>query len=369
MSVGSAQVPDGDRSLQELAAAEQRNRALLDAIPDNMFRISLDGTYVDFHSNQPVSLTLPPELIVGANVADHMPPADAALRLAAIKRVVESGQGESFELQVVSRTGEVVDQEVRMEKSGEREVLAITRDITGRKRAERTLLQQREELRRSRARIVEAEALERRRLERNLHDGAQARLVALSLALKLAQSQLTTDPEAAAALLTDASSELALALRELRDLARGLHPAMLADRGLEPALDALAERSPLPVTVRTRPDRRLPEPVEAAVYYIVAEALTNVAKYAQASHATVGVLRRDEEVEVEIVDDGIGGADPSRGSGLRGLADRVEVLDGRLCVESVPGSGTRIRAQIPLPVDLDQPVTTDAPATDQPKRA
>jgi len=358
MSLGSAHVPDADRSLQELAAAEQRNRALLDAIPDNMFRISLDGTYVDFHSNQPGSLTLPPEQIVGANVADHMPQADATLRLEAIKRVVESGQGESFEIQVVSRTGEVVDHEVRMEKSGEREVLAITRDITERKRAERILVQQREELRRSRARIVEAEASERRRLERNLHDGAQARLVALSLALKLAQSQLTTNPEAAA-LLTDASSELALALRELRDLARGLHPAMLADRGLEPALDALAERSPLPVTMRIRPDGRLPEPVEVAVYYIVAEALTNVAKYAQASHATVEVLRRDEEVEVEIVDDGIGGADPSRGSGLRGLADRVEVLNGRLSVESTPGSGTRIRAQIPLPADLDQPAITD----------
>src|SRR5215471_20587831 len=178
-------VPDADRSLEELAAAERRNRALLDAIPDNMFRIRVDGTYVDFHSNQPGSLTLPPDLIVGANVADHMAPADAALRLEAIERVVASGKGESFELQVVSRTGDVVDQEVRMEKSGEDEVLAITRDITERKRAERELVHQREELRRSRARIVEAEASERRRMERNLHDGAQSRLVALSLSLRL----------------------------------------------------------------------------------------------------------------------------------------------------------------------------------------
>jgi PAS domain S-box-containing protein len=321
--------------------AERRNRALLDAIPDNMFRIRVDGTYVDFHSNQPGSLTLAPDRIVGANVADHMPPDEAALRLDAIKRVVESGHGESFELQVVGSTGEVVDQEVRMEKSGEDEVLAITRDITERKRAER-------ELRRSRARIVEAEASERRRLERNLHDGAQSRLVALSLALRLAQSQLAANPESAGETLSAAGSELALALEELRDLARGLHPAILADRGLGPALDALAERAPLPVEVRVRPEGRLPEPVEVAAYYIVSEALTNVAKYAQASHATVEVQRRDQELVVEVVDDGVGGADPSGGSGLRGLADRVEALDGLLSVESAPGSGTRVAAVIPL---------------------
>lgn len=306
-----------------------------------MFRIRLDGTYVDFHSNHPGSLTLPPDQIVGANLADHMSPEEAARRLDAIRRVVESGRGESFELQIVGRTGEVVDQEVRMEKSGEDEVLAITRDITERKRAER-------ELRRSRARIVEAEAAERRRLERNLHDGAQSRLVALSLALRLAQAQLPASPEAAAEVLAAAASELSLALEELRDLARGLHPAILADRGLGPALDALAERAPLPVEVRVRPDRRLPEPIEVAAYYIVSEALTNVAKYAQASRATVAVERRADALLVEVVDDGIGGADPAGGSGLNGLADRVEALDGRLSVESARGSGTRIGAVIPL---------------------
>jgi len=239
---------------------------------------------------------------------------------------------------------------VRMEKSGEDEVLAITRDVTERKRAERELERQREALRRSRTRIIEAEASERRRLERNLHDGAQSRLVALSLALRLAQSQVSTNPESAVEQLASATSELAQALEELRDLARGLHPAILADRGLEPALDALAERSPLEVVVvHTGPDARLPEPVEVAAYYIVAEALTNVAKYARASHATVEVERLDEAVMVEVVDDGIGGANPAGGSGLRGLADRVEALDGRLSVDSRPGSGTRISAHIPLP--------------------
>jgi PAS domain S-box-containing protein len=333
---------------EEREAAERRNRALLDAIPDNMFRIRRDGTYLDFNSNRPESLTLPPDRIVGANIADHMPPADAALRLEAIERVIKSGRGESFELQVVSPTGEVVDQEVRMEKSGDDEVLAITRDITERKRVERALASQREELRRSRARIVEAEAAERRRLERNLHDGAQARLVTVSLSLRLAQARLESSPEAAAELIAGASSELAVALEELRDLARGLHPAILADHGLGPALDSLAGRAPLPVEVTDRPDGRLPEPVEVAAFYVVAEALTNVAKYAKASHATIGARRHGESLVVEIADDGIGGADPSGGSGLRGLADRVEALGGALEVESEPGSGTRIRAAIPL---------------------
>ena len=274
-------------ALEELEAAERRNRALLDAIPDNMFRIRRDGTYVDFHSNRPGSLTLAPDRIVGTNLADHMSLADAALRLEAIERVIESGQGESFELQVTTPAGEVVDHEVRMEKSGEDEVLAITRDITERKRTERALELQREELRRSRARILEAETAERRRLERNLHDGAQARLVAVSLSLRLVQSRLEVSPQAAAELLAGASSELAVALDELRDLARGLHPAILAVHGLGPALDALAERAPLLVEVSDRPDVRLPEPVEVAAFYVVAEALTNVAKYAKASHATM----------------------------------------------------------------------------------
>jgi PAS domain S-box-containing protein len=341
------------RDFEELERAERRNRALLDAIPDNMFRIRLDGTYVDFHSNHPGSLTLPPDRIIGTNLADHMSPAEAARRLEAIERVVESGRGESFELQIVGRTGEVVDQEVRMEKSGEDEVLAITRDVTERKRAERELVRQQEELRRSRTRIIGAEATERRRLERNLHDGAQSRLVALSLALRLAQSQVPANPDAAVELLANATSELAQALEELRALARGLHPAILADRGLGPALDALAERSPLPVEVETGLDGRLPEPVEVAVYYIVSEALTNVAKYAQASQATVGVQCLDGGVVVEVADNGVGGADPAAGSGLRGLVDRVEALDGRLSVESSPGSGTRISARIPLASDRD----------------
>jgi signal transduction histidine kinase len=203
-----------------------------------------------------------------------------------------------------------------------------------------------EDLRASRARLVEAGETERRRLERNLHDGAQQRLVALLLSLALARAQFASDP-AASDLLERWRSELAAALSELRELARGLHPAILSERGLRAALQGLATRASLPVELAGLPDERLPAGVEVAAYYLVAEALTNVAKYAQASVASVRVVRENGHVLVEIVDDGIGGADPSRGSGIRGLADRVEALDGRLDVESPPGVGTRIRAEIP----------------------
>jgi PAS domain S-box-containing protein len=203
------------------------------------------------------------------------------------------------------------------------------------------------ELRASRARIVEAEDAERRRLERNLHDGAQQRLVALSLSLRLALGKLSTSPEAAGDILTRAGEELALALEELRELARGIHPAVLSDRGLAAALESLAGRSPVPVRVASVPPERLPASVEAAAFYVVSESLANVAKYAQASHARVSVTRLNGRAVVEVFDDGVGGADPELGSGLRGLVDRVEALDGLLEVSSPPGGGTIVHAEIP----------------------
>ncbi len=214
-------------------------------------------------------------------------------------------------------------------------------DITDRKRHE-------EELRASRARLVEAGDSERRRLERNLHDGAQQRLVSVSLALRLAQARLHDDPEGADQLLAGAAGELTQAIDELRELARGIHPAVLTDRGLPAALETLASRAPLPVELSAGLDGTLPGPVEAALYYVVAEALTNVAKYADASTVRVRAGQQNGHVLVEVVDDGVGGADPARGSGLRGLADRVEALDGRLEVESAVGGGTTVRAVIPL---------------------
>ena len=205
-----------------------------------------------------------------------------------------------------------------------------------------------EDLRRSRARIVEAGLAERRRLERNLHDGAQQRLVALSLGLRMAERQIARDPERARAMVAAAQEELTQALEELRELARGIHPAVLSDRGLGAAVEALAVRSPLPVRVLEVPSDRLPEPVEAAAYFTISEALTNVAKYAGASEATVAVRRTNGHAEVEVADDGVGGADPDRGSGLRGLVDRLGALDGRLSLDSPPGSGTTLRAEIPV---------------------
>jgi signal transduction histidine kinase len=205
-----------------------------------------------------------------------------------------------------------------------------------------------EDLRASRQRLVAAQDEERRRLERNLHDGAQQRLVALSLTLRIAQNQIAKAPEKAEQMVASAQEELTRALEELRELARGIHPAVLSDRGLEAAVEALAVRSPLPVKVVEVPDQRLPEPVEAAAYFVISEALTNVAKYANASAATVAVRRLNGHAHVEVRDDGVGGADPGRGSGLRGLADRVGALDGSLALDSPPGSGTTLRAEIPV---------------------
>jgi signal transduction histidine kinase len=188
---------------------------------------------------------------------------------------------------------------------------------------------------------------ERRRLERDLHDGAQQRLVALSLQLGLARGQVERDPQAAARMLDAAREELRQALAELRELARGIHPAVLTDRGLDAALESLVDRAPVPVELEELPVERLPAAVEAAAYFVVAESLTNIAKYAQAHEAHVRVTRADGAAVVEVRDDGIGGADASGGTGLRGLADRLAALDGDLEVHSPPGGGTVVRATIP----------------------
>src|SRR4051812_38920859 len=202
-----------------------------------------------------------------------------------------------------------------------------------------------EDLRQSRARLVEAGDAARRRLERDLHDGAQARLVALGLLLGRARVRAEDDPDLEA-LLTQAVDELHTGLEELRELARGIHPAVLSDRGLEPALRSLVTRTPVPVAVDA-PVGRLPEAIESAAYFVASEGLQNVAKYAHATCARVTVRHEDGRVRVEVADDGIGGADGDRGSGLRGLADRVAALDGTLALDSPPGGGTRLRAEIP----------------------
>jgi len=204
-----------------------------------------------------------------------------------------------------------------------------------------------EEVRASRARIVEFGDAERRRVERNLHDGAQQRLVNLSLALGIARSQVpaTADGELAVA-LDEAARELRLALAELRELARGIYPVILSEAGLGPALVSLAERSPIPTTVAAAPGDRLPASVEETAYYVASEAVANAAKHARATAVTISARRCDGGLEVEVSDDGVGGANPD-GSGLRGLADRVAALDGHLWVDSPTGRGTRITAELP----------------------
>jgi signal transduction histidine kinase len=199
----------------------------------------------------------------------------------------------------------------------------------------------------SRARIVEAADEERRRIERNLHDGAQQRLVTLSLSLAMASELVDeqTDPELGR-LLKGADEDARRAIAELRELARGIHPAILTNAGLRPALRSLANRSPVPVRLERVTARRLPAQVEGTAYYAVAEALTNVAKHAGASSATIRATASNGTLAVEITDDGVGGADP-QGSGLRGLADRVTALAGTMSVESPSGAGTRIRVRIP----------------------
>jgi PAS domain S-box-containing protein len=210
------------------------------------------------------------------------------------------------------------------------------RDITERRKAE-------EELRASRARLVEVADAERRRIQRNLHDGAQQRLTAVLLNL----GRLRESPEEHGALLDVAIDELADGLHELRELASGLHPSVLSERGLVAALEALALRAPLPVELQAVPDRRLPEPVEAAAYYVVAEALANVHKHAGADRVVVRASAGDHVLVVEVADNGIGGAD-EEGEGLRGLADRVEALGGQLTLDSPAGAGTRLLARIPF---------------------
>jgi signal transduction histidine kinase len=204
-----------------------------------------------------------------------------------------------------------------------------------------------DELKASRARIVEAADLERGRIQRNLHDGTQQRLTSIAMAMALAESKLSSDPGAAMASLRQAKGVLAAAQAELRDLSQGIHPGLLTERGLGPALQDLAYTAPLPVSVVADLNGRMPDQVEAAAYYVVAEGLANVAKHAHASTAEVTLVRQGGRLIVGVHDDGVGGADPNRGTGIRGLTDRVQALGGRLRFESSAGQGTEIRVTIP----------------------
>ena len=214
-------------------------------------------------------------------------------------------------------------------------------------RRARALRERVDDLRSARQRILAAADEERRRIERDLHDGAQQRMVSVAITLGLAKTQIQRDPDEAARLIAEAHEEAQLAVKELRELARGIHPALLSDRGLGPALEALAARAPIPVEVRGVPATPLEPAIEAATYYVTAEALTNVAKYAEATCASVVLGIEDGCLRLVVEDDGVGGASLTGGTGLRGLRDRVDALDGDLEVDSPPGEGTTVTVTLP----------------------
>ena len=318
---------------------EARHRALVDALPDLLLRLRADGTYLEVGGD--VSrLHNPLEIVVGSNVHDLLPAAVATRLMRCVAASLEQGSLATVEYSLPTVDGHDRDFEVRVAPVGPDEVVAVVRDVTDLRRAVRDLQE-------SRARIVAAGDAERRRVERNLHDGAQQRLVTVALHLHLVKRRLETDPAAVPALVEAAQTELTLALEEIRELVRGLHPRLLSDRGLGPALAGLAERSVLPVEIVEMPDERLPAAVEAAAYYVVAEALANAAKHSRASSVSVRVAAAEGCTTVEVRDDGVGGADAAGGSGLRGLADRVAALGGVLEVRSPPGEGTTVAAELP----------------------
>ena len=270
---------------------------------------------------------------------------------AAVVRASRTGEPFRLEHRLADPTGPVRWIEARCEVVMNRgrvvRMVGTSHDITDRKRYEKSLQDSLAEVRASRIRIVSAADEERRRVERDLHDGAQQRLVTLTMGLRLARARLGSGNPQVVEMLEQLSGELQLALAELRDLARGIHPAMLTEQGLAVALDSLVLRSPLPTELLACPDGRLPAAVETAVYYLVAEALTNAIKHARPSRITVSVSAATAGVVVEVCDDGDGGASIEAGSGLRGLADRVAALDGTLSLNSPPGEGTRLMAEIP----------------------
>ncbi len=346
-----------ERKQREVQLQRERDitSTLMQAIPSivvvvdreaNIVDGGVDATRAGVNEAFREALGWPDSEIVRTSVLDLIDPDDgyfARMAIASAANGVPSTERETRwrkadgEHIVIAWTATPIDDVTRREASL---VLLSGVDVTERRRQD-------EEIRASRTRIIEAADEARRVLERNLHDGAQQRLVALSVSLRLAEARTTTDPVEAAAIIAAAREELSAALEELRELARGIHPAVLTDRGLAAAVETLVVRTPVPVEV-DMPRERLPAPIEAAAYYVISEAVTNIVKYAGATSIVVGVATDEQSVIVTVVDDGCGGADPAAGTGLRGLRDRVAALDGALTIDSPTDRGTRIVAEIPL---------------------
>jgi PAS domain S-box-containing protein len=342
--VSGVDITERKRREEEIRAGEERFRAVIESAPVAITEIGLDDTVRLWNRAAERIFGWSAEEVVGRPPV--WVPQDLRGEYRALSELEAAGEGYTgYETTRLHRDGRRLDVEIAAAPihGADGEVvgaMAVLSDISDRKHHE-------EEIRASRARLVRAADETRRGLERNLHDGAQQRLVALAVALRLVESRLRDDPDGAAEILAGARAELTQALEELRELARGIHPAILTDQGLKPALEALLNRAPIPIELET-PSERLAPAVEAAAYYVVAESLTNMAKHGRASTAKVSLATFNGTLTVTVADDGVGGADPDRGSGLRGLADRVEALEGHLNVDSPVGKGTTIRAEIPL---------------------
>jgi PAS domain S-box-containing protein len=336
------------RDAEMLRAKEARHRAMLDAALDCVVTMDHEGRVVDFNPAAERTFGYRADQVLGREMAELIVPPELRERhrrglaryLANEEPVILDCRLEITGMRADGTTFPVELTITRIDVPGPPTFTGYLRDITDRKAAEA-------ELRASGARIMEAADAARRRLERDLHDGAQQRLVELTLDLRLARARLEHDPAAARELLDAALADVDQATTELRELARGIHPAALSEGGLRPALEALVARSTLPAKLVAVPDGRFAAPVEATAYFTVAEGLTNTARYAAAKRVEVEATRLDGRLRVEIRDDGRGGADLTGGSGLRGLADRAAALDGALEVISPPGGGTVLRVEIP----------------------
>ena len=347
------------RAEEEVRARESRLRAMLEAALDAVVSMDAEGRVIGWNRAAETIFGYPASETLGREMSELIvPPAHREAHRRGLARFLDSRHGvvldRRLELTGMRSDGSEFPVELtitRIRLPGPPTFTGYLRDITDRVQAER-------ELRASRARLVEVADAERRRIQRNLHDGAQQRLTSVLLSL----GRLRGTDVGPAGLLDAAIEELAAGLEELRELASGLHPALLTERGLATALEALVMRAPLPVELEVELDRRLPEQIEAAAYYVVAEALANVQKHAGARRARVRAATGAGQVEISVSDDGAGGAD-EEGSGLRGLTDRVESLGGTLSLESPAGGGTRLAAQVPLGP------TTPVAAAPHPRRA
>jgi PAS domain S-box-containing protein len=380
-----ARVRAGLRAMA-LRADQTRLEALVANVPGAIYRCAHDADYtmqVISDAIERITGYPPSDFVRNAcrTFASIIHPEDRAAVEGAVDAAVAGGRPFALEYRVVGADGTprwVLERGRLVRGEDGRQWLdGVIFDITDRRRAEAVLRGQEAEqarmaeLRASRARIVNAADAARRRIQRDLHDGAQQRLVTLALQLRGVRDAIGDDPAGAEQQLEAALAELTQAITDLRSLARGIHPAVLSDRGLGAALRSLAARAPLPVELDVD-DGRLPAAVESAAYFVVCEALTNVAKYAQATYASVRVVRDSTRVLLEVVDDGIGGAIADVDSGLGGLADRIESLDGRLEIISPPGEGTLVRAEIPLdpePARAEPEIGFAAEVTPQPAAA